>query len=392
MDRPQPRLGARTIDVLLVVGVASVALAGLAVSSAAGVEPGQPRVLAALILALTQAGVLWWRRSRPLLVLALALGALVAAQAFGDINAASFLGPHVAAYSLAVHGRGALWRGAIVLGAAALADGAVIGWVDDGPSGAVLLGPGGLLVLAAWGVGRYVRIRREYLDTLHAYARHLEVERDQRAEEAVREERRRIARELHDQVAHELGVVSLQASAARRWMRRDVERSEAALQSAEAAARRALTTMPAILRALRTEEARADLEPQPGLDQLDDLVERVSATGLPVELRFHGRRAVHPAVELTAYRLVQEALTNVMKHAEAGSVTVDLRFNTDELLIDVVDDGHGAAAAVVEGGHGLVGMRERVQLVGGQVRAGPRPGGGFAVSAALPSHVPAGAP
>lgn len=394
MSERQPRMRSRTIDLLVVVAVAAVALIGLTVGHlAARPEPALLPVPALAVLAVAQAAVLWWRRSQPLLVLAATLGLMVLAQAVDDMNAASFLGPHVAAYSVAAYGRGRLWPALGIMGAAGLADGAVIRWTDNGPAVAVLLGPPGVLVLAAWGIGSYVRVRREHLVTLQEYARHLEIERDQRAAEAVHEERRRIARELHDQVAHHLGVVSLQTSAARRWLQRDPERTDAALRSAEDAARRALTTMPTILRALRTDELTAELQPQPGLGELEELVEQVRATGLTVELSVHGPvRTLHPAVELTAFRVVQEALTNVMKHAGEAAVTVDLRYAHDQLQVDVTDDGHGAAANSSPGGHGLIGMHERVGLVGGRLSAGPRPGGGFSVSASLPTSVPAGTP
>lgn len=394
MDEPPRRLRPRTLDALLVVAVASIALVGLTVARS---SPQQDLTAlpaaAAAVLALVQAGALWWRRSHPLVVVAVTLAALVIAQAAGDINAASFVGPHVAAYSVAVYGHGHVWRPLAMMLVGALADGAVVAWIDDGPAGPVLLGPTGALVLMAWGVGRYVRIRREHLATLQAYARHLEIERDQRAEQAVRDERRRIARELHDQVAHHLGVISLQTSAARRWLERDPVRTADALRAAEDAARQALTTMPAILGALRSEDVPADLEPQPTLADLQRLISRVRDTGLEVQLAVHGTaRELHPAVELTAFRLVQEALTNVMKHAGQATVTVELRYGPGELGLEIHDDGYGAAADRPGSGHGLVGMRERVELIGGRLATGPRPGGGFSVTAALPTSAPIGAP
>lgn len=394
MPESSPRFDARTVDAALVAAVAVVALIGLTAGHLAPrPDPAADAVALSGTLAIAQAAALWWRRSRPLLVLVVTLAAVVLAQAAGDANAASFLGPHVAAYSVAAYGPEEAWRGLSAMAVAAAADGAVIRWIDHGPSGPVLLGPTGALVLVAWGIGRYVRVRRQHLATLHAYARQLETERDQRAAEAVREERRRIARELHDQVAHQLGVVTLQTAAARRWLDRDATRTGEALRAAEDAARQALTTMPAILGALRADEHPADLEPQPGLRDLERLGTQLRDAGLDVAMSVQGPvRPLHPAVELTAYRLIQEALTNVMKHAGGAGATVELVYGADVLRIDVHDDGHGLAAASSSGGHGLIGMRERVELVGGRLTVGPRPGGGFSVSAALPTAATVSSP
>jgi signal transduction histidine kinase len=238
----------------------------------------------------------------------------------------------------------------------------------------------------AWGLGRYVRVRRDYIATLVAYAHQLEVDRDEKARRAVLDERRRIARELHDQVAHHLGIAALQTAAARRWLDRDAERAGAAMLSAEEAVRVALTTMPVILEALRTDNAAVDLAPQPTLRDVQDLITRVTDAGLPVELRVEGeRRGLSPAIELTAYRIVQEALTNILKHAGPTRSTVRLVFAADRLEIEVADDGAGASTSGGNtGGLGLVGMRERVGLLGGTLAVGPRSTGGFTVRAVLP--------
>jgi signal transduction histidine kinase len=394
MHARRPGWDARSVDGLVVVLVGVAGLVGLVVSTLAA-GPGAVPVLS-LLLVVLQAGALWWRRRRPLLVLIVTLGALLLAQAIGDVNAASFLGPHAAAYAVAAYAdrTGALVGVAVVIIAAAL-DGAVVTWlVDDLPFGPVLLGPTGVFVLIAWGVGRYVQVRRAYLDAVLAYTHQLEQDRDEHLQRAVREERRRIARDLHDQVAHHLGVISLQTSAARRWLGRDQARTASALASAEQASRTALETMPTILQALRSDDREAGRDPQPTLADVDQLIDQVRATGMAIDLELEGNpHPLHPAVELTAYRVIQESLTNVTKHAGPASVTVRLRYGGCRLELDVEDDGHGSAADPGEGaGLGLVGMRERVHLLDGELVTGPRDGGGFRVHASLPTTAAVGRP
>jgi signal transduction histidine kinase len=375
------------VDGLLVVLVAVVGLMGLVVLVFLA-EEGR-LVLPAAVLALAQAVPLWWRRQQPLVVLAVTLTALVTAQALGDVNAASFLGPYAAAYAVAAYSdRTRALVGLALLVAAAALDVAAVRWVaDDLDVGAVLLSPSGIAALAAWGIGRYVQVRRAYVDAMIAYTHQLEHERDERTQEAVREERRRIARDLHDQVAHHLGVVSLQTGAARRWLDRDPSRTEAALAAAEQASRSALETMPVILQALRVEEDGSSRSPQSTLSELDALVQQVRDVGITVERRSEGEpRPLPPAVELTAYRLVQEALTNAMKHAHASCVTITLAYTPEALEVAVDDDGDGlAATGPASQGFGLTGMRERVELLEGDLEVGPAEGGGFRVRATLPT-------
>jgi signal transduction histidine kinase len=382
------------VDGLVVVLVGAAGMVGLVVSVLAA-EPAAAPVLS-LLLVLLQAGALWWRRRQPLVVLVVTLLALLVAQAIGDINAASLLGPHAAAYAVAVYAdRTRALTGVAVVTVAAALDGLVVTWLaGDLPYGPVLLGPTGAFVLIAWGVGRYVHVRRAYLDAVLAYTHQLEQDRHEHLQRAVREERRRIARDLHDQVAHHLGVISLQTSAARRWLGRDQARTATALASAEQASRTALETMPAILQALRSDDGEAGLAPQPTLADVDQLVDQLCAAGIAVDLDVDGNpRPLHPTVELTAYRVIQESLTNVTKHAGPASVTVRLRYGRGRFEVDVEDDGHGSAADPSGGaGLGLVGMRERVHLLGGELVTGPRDGGGFRVHASLPTTAAVGRP
>ncbi len=388
MDQRAPRFPPRLVDALVVAAVGLPGVLGLVAAMAVVPAVPPPVPVATVLLLVFQAAVLWWRRRRPAEVFAATLMALLAAQALGDGTATSFLGPHAAAYALGAYGR----RRTAILGLGGLAVAAVaeLAVVTIPPTaaqtGAILFGPTGATIAVLWGVGRYVGMRRDYVDTVVAYAAQLEVDRDEKARRAVLEERRRIAQELHDQVAHHLGIAALHTSAARRWLGRDRDRAAHALASAEDAVRGALTTMPAILRALRVDDASDDMAPQPGLDGLDRLIAQVSQTGLAVELRVEGdRRAVGPPVELAAYRIVQEALTNTLKHTDARRSTVVLRFAPDQLVVQVTDDGSGTVAERRDGaGLGLIGMRERVDVLGGALVASPRDGGGFEVRATLP--------
>src|SRR5207248_3034774 len=211
-----------------------------------------------------------------------------------------------------------------------------------------------------------------------------EREREVAAREAVVEERARIARELHDVVAHNVSMMVVQAGAERRVVDAANGSTREVLQTIEQIGRSALTEMRRLLGMLRS-DADDPLAPQPGLDDLPTLVGQVREAGLPVELQVDGERRELPVgIELSAYRIVQEALTNALKHAGEAHATVRVRYGADSLELEIVDDGAGARAPVASGGHGLVGMRERVALYGGRLDAGRRPSGGFAVRVLLP--------
>lgn len=387
MHERSQRLPRRVVDGGVVAAVAVFGLFGLVgpvVLSGASAQRVSP---AGVTLVVINAAALWWRRTEPLAALAVALAALLVAQAIADPNVPSFVGVHAAAYGVGAYAsRRRAFVGLGMVGVAAAVDAAVVLVAQPGGTAAVALGPFGIFAVVAWIVGRYVAVRRAYLETLVAYGHQLEKDRDEQARRAVREERRRIARDLHDQVAHHLGVVSLQTSAARRWLQRDPARTATALAAAEDAAREALETMPAILHALRADETPAELEPQPTLDAVGELISHMSSDEVAVDLRVHGTpRTLPSAVEVTAYRLIQESLTNVVKHAGRAHVVVDLDYRDDRLEVEVADDGHGAAATLADGARlGLVGMRERVEMLHGTFVAGPRDGGGFTVRATLP--------
>jgi signal transduction histidine kinase len=211
-----------------------------------------------------------------------------------------------------------------------------------------------------------------------------EREREAAARIAVAEERARIARELHDIVAHAVSVMVLQVGAVRHNLPQTHEKDRDALGHVELAGRTALAEMRRLLGAMRRDGDGVELGPQPGLDGLDSLVEDVGRTGLPVRLHVDGDPFPLPrAIDLSAYRIVQEALTNTLKHAHASRADVTVRYRPEELEVEVADDGAGAAPS--DGlGHGLVGMRERVKIYGGVMNAGTPPEGGFVLSARLP--------
>src|SRR5262249_28897173 len=221
---------------------------------------------------------------------------------------------------------------------------------------------------AAWLVGDSVRTRRERADE------------DRRR--AGADERARIAREVHDMVTHNVSVMVVQAAAGNDVFDEYPDQARAALQAVEETGRRALGELRRLLDVVAG-DGDADYDPQPGLRRLDDLVASVRAAGLGVDLTVEGTpQQLSPALELSAFRIVQEALTNVLKHARASRASVYVRYARDALELEVADDGVGAAT--IDGGRGLVGMRERVALFGGEMAAGTRPGGGFAVRARMP--------
>ncbi|WP_416960933.1 sensor histidine kinase [Streptomyces sp. Agncl-13] len=280
------------------------------------------------------------------------------------------------------------------LSAATLAQ---IRWPQDHTSSA------GLVALAifqtvpfalAWVLGDSMRTRRAYFAQLEERAARLEKEREAQAKVAVAAERARIARELHDVVAHNVSVMVVQADGAAYVLDSAPDQAKKALETISSTGRQALAEMRRLLGVLRTGEHKeaGEYVPQPDVEQIDDLVEQCRTSGLPVDFKVEGTpRPLPSGVELTAYRIVQEALTNTRKHGGPNTgASVRLVYFDDGLGLLVEDDGKGAPHELYEEGgadgqgHGLIGMRERVGMVGGTLDAGPRPGGGFRISALLP--------
>jgi signal transduction histidine kinase len=241
-----------------------------------------------------------------------------------------------------------------------------------------------LRFVAAWVAGYALRERTEQAEAAELRAMLAERERDAAARIAVAEERARIARELHDIVAHAVSVMVLQVGAIRHRLSSVLGEDREALRAVEQTGRTALVEMRRLLAAMRTDGDEAELTPQPGLDGLDSLLDEVGRAGLPVRLHVDGEPFSLPrAIDLSAYRIIQEGLTNALKHAGASHADVSLRYAPDELQLEVRDDGRGTANS--DGlGHGLVGVRERVKIYGGEMSAGTVNGGGFVLSTRLP--------
>jgi signal transduction histidine kinase len=267
---------------------------------------------------------------------------------------------------------------AIVVGAAAT----IVYKIPGHPTSTLVFLP--LQFAISWLAGFVLRGRAEQAEAAEMRASLAERERDAAARVAVAEERSRIARELHDIVAHAVSVMVLQVGAVRHKLPPGLEEDRDALGRVERAGRTALAEMRRLLGAMRQDGDGVELGPQPGLDGLDSLLEDVGRAGLPVRLQVDGDRVPLPrAIDLSAYRIVQEGLTNSLKHAQASRAEVTLRYRPDELEIEVLDNGAGAART--DGlGHGLVGVGERVKIYGGEMHAGTAPEGGFVLSARLP--------
>jgi signal transduction histidine kinase len=237
----------------------------------------------------------------------------------------------------------------------------------------------------SWAVGQALRERSHRSAEMATRAERAERDREAEAARAVAEERARIARELHDVVSHSISVITVQAQAVRRRLGPEHVREADDLRAVEATARQAMAEMRRLFGVLRADGEQPALAPQPGLDQLDRLIEETRAAGVDVTAVVEGDRApLSPGLDLAAYRIVQEALTNVRKHAPGGRVTVRLRFGDRDLDVVVEDTGASGDGTGDGGGLGLVGMRERAALYGGSIQAGPLPRGGFAVRARMP--------
>jgi signal transduction histidine kinase len=236
----------------------------------------------------------------------------------------------------------------------------------------------------SWVAGLAVRERTLHAEVAESRATQAEQERDVAARIAVAEERARIARELHDIVAHAVSVMVLQVGAVRHKLPGELGEEREALTSVEHAGRTALAEMRRLLAAMRREGDQAELVPQPGLDGLNSLMEEIGRAGLPVHLRVDGQpRPLPRAIDLSAYRILQEGLTNALKHASASHADVTVHYLPGELSLEVRDDGRGGSAS--DGlGHGLLGIRERVKIYGGEMTAGTPNGGGFVLSTRLP--------
>jgi len=341
---------------------------------------GSRPVLGLTTLAMTLA--LAWRRRRPLASALFIAGVLGVQTAFAPTPHppdSPFIVWMISAYSVAAH----CGRRSAILGLVALVV-AVDSWVtltpNNGGTDLVFIS---LIMLGFWFAGRVVRSRNVLTSTLKERTEELEREREKRARLAVAEERSRIARELHDVVAHTLGVVVVQAGAERLHLPPDSP-AHATFASIESSGRAALAEMGRLLGMLRTDEDSDALVPQPGLARLDELLDHVRATGLVVELVVDGTpRVLGAGADVSAYRIVQEALTNTVRHSGSSRAQVRLRWESTALVIEVADDGVGPPAKAARPGHGLLGIRERVALYGGALVTGRSELGGYLLVARL---------
>jgi signal transduction histidine kinase len=351
----------------------------LVVPAATTVGDNEPEPLALFItFVLLQTLPLAVRRYRPRAVFAVTLGAALGTAVLTDSPTLP-AGVVVALYTVAAHCdrktalRAALATGVLLVPALLVS--------PRGGDGAALVIPASLLLAIGWVLGDNLRTRRAYLREVEDKAERLEREREENARRAAAEEQARIARELHDVIAHNVSVMVVQAAAAGDVFDAQPTKAREALASIEKTGREALTELRRLLGAVRADDGKV---PQPGLGRLPALLDQVRAAGLDVDVETEGEQRQLPlGIDLSAYRIVQEALTNTLKHAGASHAQVVLRYSDDELAIDVTDDGRGPTTNGDQG-HGLIGMRERAALYDGDLAAGPRAEGGFAVSARFP--------
>ncbi|WP_406331959.1 histidine kinase [Streptomyces sp. NBC_00203] len=376
--------------------VVLLGISGVSLTNVNGAANQQASLAAALPIAVVLSAVVALRRVMPEKMLVLAAVAGFAQVVLDVPPAPADFAMLVIIYTVAADGDRWASRMGLIGGLCAATVGQLRWPVrDQGPLGAVLIVVFQTVPFAlAWVLGDSIRTRRAYLAQLEERAARLEKEREAQAKVAVAAERARIARELHDVVAHNVSVMVVQADGAAYVMDAAPDQAKKALETISGTGRQALAEMRRLLGVLRTGEHQESGEyvPQPDVEQLDDLIEQCRTSGLPVDFKVEGTpRPLPSGVELTAYRIVQEALTNTRKHGGANAgASVRLVYFDDGLGLLVEDDGKGAPHELYEEGgadgqgHGLIGMRERVGMVGGTLDAGPRPGGGFRISALLP--------
>jgi len=370
------RLSPVGVDVAVAVVVFVFSVVNIAAQDATGIA--EIPVGGFLLLAAGSVALLW-RRSRALAVLGIVLAMTVAWMALGYPGNPVFL-VLVSLYAVGRYVEG--WRLSLASMVGALA---VVGFgqVTDGDSASEVV-TAVIIVALSWYVGRRVRIRGHYAAVAREHAEYLEWKRATEAQRAIADARAAIARELHDVVAHNVSVMIVQAGVARLVVADDPERAQEAIGAVEEAGRRALDELRHLLGVLRPETASGELGPQPALDQVHALVDQLRQTGMSISLTEDVRSELPVRVDLFAYRIVQEALTNVLKHGGVDA-TVQVRLEEAGGVLDIDVTDTGTVAGTLPGsGQGIVGMRERANLLGGTFEAGPQPDGGFRVHARLP--------
>lgn len=363
------------VDAVLASTLLAVSLAEVALND--DDRGGQPM---RTILLVAMSATVVFRRRWPVAVWVLS-GVLVSIYGIGSFPDPTLpYAPLLAVYTVVAltSWRTAAWTGAVT--AASICVALLIDPDDDVLDWVVAL----LSFVTAWLVGNNVRVHRAYANEMEARAVRLERERQAQEQRAIAEERLRLARELHDVAAHHVSVIALHAEAGQAQLPDDPERAGQSLAVIGEVARTTLDELRRVVGVLREREVAAPRAPQPGLDYLPRLLHDVEQAGLPVALHVIGTpRPVSDAIGASAYRIVQEALTNVMRHAGAAHAAVEVRYESDAVAVQVTDDGHGPVDGTPTG-HGLAGMRERAAMFGGTFTATRGPHGGFAVSARLP--------
>jgi signal transduction histidine kinase len=383
------------LDPLVADGLLALVATGLSLAQMQGYSSPRDRSTLNIAFVLLQTLPLVFRRRAPFTVFAIAAASLGVQGTLGFRGPLfAFLAVNLALYSLAAYGA----RRLAILGVAVwavlltvrLAYLVATRWPQVAISGLYDVVDDYVLLAAAWTLGEGVRQRRLHAAELEDRAARLEREREEKARQAATQERLRIARELHDVVAHSLSVIGVQAGAARLVLDADPNPSQAreAVAAIEATANRAMAEMRRALGILRdTEPSGAALAPLPGLRQLPSLLDQLRSAGLPVALTVAGTpRPLAASIDLSLYRIVQEALTNALKHARAARAEVVVCHGAHDITVEVTDDGRGASPSSERSqGAGTIGMRERVALFGGELQVGPRPQGGYAVRVRLPT-------
>jgi signal transduction histidine kinase len=372
------------IDGLIASTLMVVSVAALWWTDESGSDYSEPSA-GAVAIAVVGVVPYYFRRRAPLFVLITAAVPLVTLSGLEYRVDGLAQGLVIATYTVGAYCEGR--RRAI--GAAWVAAGLVAALVTSADFDAADLFFNGAVYAAAFLFGVAVQSRRLYTQQVEERAALLERERDEEARRAVADERLRIAQELHDVVAHSMGVIAVQAGVGAHVIETDPDEAKRSLEAIARTSRSTLTEIRRMLGVLREDDG-AQYTPAPGLADLDRLVREVAGAGVDVDVRVDGDPVeLPPGVDFTAYRIVQEALTNVLKHAGPARVEVRIGYETDALALEVADDGRGVNGRSAGEGHGLVGMRERVAVYGGVFEAGPQPGGGFRVRVLLPYGVTA---
>ena len=380
----------RLVDLLVVVAVAVLSVAEITTVSNNAEVWQRPADALAYVLVLAASVSLYWRRRAPIVVMSCVM-AVLAVMYLREYGALLSVLGLPAVYAVAAHEdhRRRAWT-ALAIESTCLVLAAVVSVLDE-PEGFAYLTAVSMIGFlgAAMAAGAIIRNRERIFVDTERRAAQAEADRAAEAERAVVRERSRIAREMHDVVAHGMSVIAVQAAAGREIVHTNPDKAAEVFERIESVGREALAELRRMLGVLReTGDEHTALAPQPGIDDIQTAVAQSTASGVPTTLVVEGLdRPLAAGVELAAYRIVQEALTNVRKHAgSTASATVRVVYAPQDLVIEVSDDGRGAVSALARtgAGHGLIGMRERVEIYGGELSSGPQAGGGFLVRAVLP--------